>query len=169
MPAIKLVAFDFGHTLKNEELHRDVPIEVQPIALMPGVQSALPQIGLPFALWANTRTAGERQVREWLRRAGLSDLFVSVVTSVDAGARKPASAFFAYALERSSLAAGDVLFVGNQRNTDIAGGEACGIRTVWLSGEAYRSRDDAETDVTPSYTIRTLDDLPDLIRRIEFS
>ena len=167
MSTIKLVALDFGHTLMNEELHRDVPLERRPIALMPGVQSALPRLGVPLALWANTRTAGEREVREWLRRAGCLDLFVSISTSVDAGARKPTPTFFAYAIGRSGIAPSDILFVGNQRNTDIAGGEAFGIRTVWLSGMPYRSRDDAETDAKPSYTITTFDELPDLIRSIQ--
>jgi FMN phosphatase YigB (HAD superfamily) len=62
-----------------------------------------------------------------------------------------------------------VLFVGNQLNTDIAGAEAFGIRTVWLSGPAYRSDDDAPCDASPTYTIRTLDDLPALLRRVHAS
>jgi putative hydrolase of the HAD superfamily len=89
-----------------------------------------------------------------------------VITSVDAAARKPAPEFFHYALARCGLAKDDVLFVGNQLNTDIAGAEAFGIRTAWLSGSAYRSRDDAPCDAHPTYTIRTLADLPALMRRL---
>ena len=33
---------------------------------MPGVAEVLPQIGLPLALWANTRVAAEAGVRAWL-------------------------------------------------------------------------------------------------------
>jgi FMN phosphatase YigB (HAD superfamily) len=92
---LKAVAFDWGHTVMDECRDRDVPLEVRPVHLMPGVAEVLPQIALPLALWANTRIASETAVRGWLERAGLSALFRWVVTSVDAGARKPAPQFFA--------------------------------------------------------------------------
>jgi FMN phosphatase YigB (HAD superfamily) len=63
-----------------------------------------------------------------------------------------------------------VLFVGNQLNTDIRGGETFDIRTVWLSGPEYRSDEDVEIDeLSPSYTIRTLSELPSLLREIQAS
>ena len=65
------------------------------------------------------------------------------------------------------VAAGDVLFVGNQLNTDIAGGAAYGIRTVYLSDAGYRSVDDAGGGV-PSFTIQTLVELPELIDQLAF-
>jgi putative hydrolase of the HAD superfamily len=143
------------------------PLEAEPVALMPGVRAAVSAISLPMAIWANTRVAREPAIRVWLERAGLGSVFDTVITSVDAGVRKPAPEFFAYALARCRVAADDVLFVGNQRNTDIAGGEAAGIRTVWLSDEAYRSADDRSCDVTPTFTIDTLDELPALVRRLQ--
>ena len=72
-------------------------------------------------------------MRGWLERAGLSALFRWVITSVDARARKPAPQFFQDALGRCGLAREDVLFVGNQLNTDVSGAEAFGIPTAWLS------------------------------------
>src|SRR5688572_20849888 len=92
----KAIAFDWGHTIMDERQDGDVPLAVRPIHLMPGVSDVLPQIALPLALWANTRVAGEADVRGWLARAGLSHLFRWVVTSVDVGARKPAPRFFEY-------------------------------------------------------------------------
>jgi FMN phosphatase YigB (HAD superfamily) len=41
-----------------------------------------------------------------------------------------ARTFFDFALRKCGLARDEVLFVGNQLNTDIAGGRAYGIRTV---------------------------------------
>ena len=163
---VKAVAFDWGHTVMDECRDRDVPLDVRPVHLMPGAAEALPQIALPMALWANTRGATERDIRGWLERADLSRVFRWVITSVDAGARKPAPQFFHYALKRCGLAREDVLFVGNQLNTDILGAEALGIATVWLSGSAYRSADDAPCAATPTYTIRTLNDLPALLQRL---
>jgi FMN phosphatase YigB (HAD superfamily) len=163
--SLKAVAFDWGHTVMDECRDSDVPLDIRPVHLMPGVSEVLPQIAFPLALWANTRGAAETDVRRWLKRADLDRLFRWVITSVDAGARKPAFEFFEYALARCGLAREDVVFVGNQLNTDISGAEAFGIATVWLSGPDYRSADDVPCDVSPTYTIRTLDDLPVLLQR----
>ena len=160
------VAFDWGHTVMDERRDADTPLPVRPVHLMPGVADVLPRIAVPLALWANTRVDGEAAVRQWLERAGLNRLFRWVVTSVDAGARKPAPEFFEYALSRSGLAPGNVLFVGNQLNTDIAGAAAHGIASVWLSGPEFRSDDDRPCAVSPTCTIATLHELPALLRRL---
>lgn len=58
----------------------------------------------------------------------------------------------------------EVLFIGNQLNTDILGGQGYGIPTVWLSGEQYRSADETfPNEAKPTYTIRTLAELPGLL------
>jgi FMN phosphatase YigB (HAD superfamily) len=163
---LKAMAFDWGHTVMDERRDGGVPVDSRPIHLMPAVSEVLPQIGLPLALWANTREAREVHVRRWLQRAGLGSLFRWVITSADAGTRKPAPGFFEYALARCGLAREDVLFVGNQLNTDILGAEAVGIRTVWVSGSDYRSIDDGPCEAVPTYTIRTLADLPVLLERV---
>jgi HAD superfamily hydrolase (TIGR01509 family) len=163
---LEAIAFDLGHTLMDERSDKQRAIEHRAVQLMPGVSDVLPRLNVPIAVWANTRAAGEAQVRTWLDRAGLNRLCRWVVTSVDAGARKPAPEFFQYALARCGLSKDDVLFVGNQLNTDIAGAEAFGIRTVWLSAPVYRSDDDAPTDVRPSYAIPMLQDLPALLDRL---
>src|SRR3954447_18494400 len=106
---LKAVAFDWGHTVMDECGDRDVPLDVRPVHLMPDVSEVLPQIALPLALWANTRVASEIDVRGWLERAGLNALFRWVITSVDAGARKPAPQFFHYALARCELAREEIL------------------------------------------------------------
>jgi len=164
---LKAVAFDWGHTVMDERRDRDVPVDLRPVHLMPGAAQVLPHIALPLALWANTREAREPDVRRWLERAGLSRCFRWVITSVDAGARKPAPAFFQYALARCDLAQEEVVFVGNQLNTDVLGAEAMGIATVWLSGSDHRSADEAPCSASPTYTIRTLTELPPLLRRLQ--
>jgi FMN phosphatase YigB (HAD superfamily) len=163
---IQAVAFDFGHTLMDERKDDNVPLESRPIHLMPEVSEVLPFLSLPLAVWANTRTATEAELRHWLERAGIGRFFAWVVTSVDAGFRKPASEFFAFALGKCALRKNDVLFVGNQLNTDITGGEQYGIRTVWLCGSAYRSVDEtlSPKDVRPTYTIHTFRQLPLLLQ-----
>ncbi|HUI83953.1 MAG TPA: HAD family hydrolase [Candidatus Binatia bacterium] len=164
---LKAIAFDWGHTLMDERQDEHIPLGDRPVHLMSGVADVLPQLTLPLALWANARVARETAVRGWLDRAGLGPLFHWVITSVDAGARKPAPEFFQYALSRCGLTQDDVLFVGNQLNSDIAGGEAFGIRTVWLCGSAYRSPDDGPCRARATYTIDTLYSLPALVRKLQ--
>jgi FMN phosphatase YigB (HAD superfamily) len=160
----RVVAFDFGHTLMDERKDADVPFDVRLAHLMPDVLDVLPWVPVPMAVWANTQVAREGDVRKWLARARIERFFTWVVTSVDAGVRKPDRGFFDFALARCGVSKDDVVFVGNQLNTDVRGGEGFGIRTVWLSGAAYRSDDDdGSVDIKPSYTIQRLGELPALL------
>jgi FMN phosphatase YigB (HAD superfamily) len=145
-----------------------VSLESRGVHLMPGVLDVLPQISIPMAVWANTRTAGEADIRRFLDRAGIGHFFSWIVTSVDAGARKPAAEFFAFALSKCGLARDEALFVGNQLNTDVAGGRQSGICTVWLSRNVHRSAEDTlpPEDIHADYTIPSLRQLPSLVQRI---
>jgi FMN phosphatase YigB (HAD superfamily) len=153
------VAFDFGHTLVDEHTDRS------PLQLMPGVREVLAQIALPMAVWANTRKAGQAAVREILRNVQIEQYFSNVVTSVDAGFRKPAPEFFEFALSQWLFAKEHILFVGNQLNTDVLGAEAYGIRTAWLSAPEFRSADETMTldDVKPTFFLCTLTELTGLL------
>jgi HAD superfamily hydrolase (TIGR01662 family) len=134
---IQAVLFDLGHTVIDELSDRHLPSEVRPVKPMPGLLEALAQIALPMGIWTNTQSAREADVREWLRRAEIGSHFTWVITSVDAGYRKPDRPFFDYALHQAGLAADQIIFIGNQLNTDIKGAVDYGIRCVWLSDGAY--------------------------------
>src|SRR5579864_1537968 len=121
----RAVVFDFGHTIMDELKGGNAPLVSRPIFLMPGLPDILPRIRLRMGIWANTRVAREKDIRVWLKRAGIDEYFAWVITSVDAGARKPDSRFFAYALEKCRLEKEEVLFIGNQLNTDILGASGC--------------------------------------------
>jgi FMN phosphatase YigB (HAD superfamily) len=132
---------------------------------MPGVLETLPKIVTSKGIWANTRRATESGIRHWLRRGHIDHHFKWVVTSVDAGHRKPDGRFFGFALARCRLQKDEVLFVGNQLNTDIKGASEYGIQNVWLSGPEYRSPDDkpANEQVKPDHTLACLTELPALV------
>jgi FMN phosphatase YigB (HAD superfamily) len=163
---LKAIAFDVGHTLIDERI--DAASFVEPVTLMPHVLEVLPQIDLPMAAWSNTKSAREAEVRQLLRAGGIERFFTWVITSIDANSRKPNREFFRYAFASCKLAADEVLFVGNQLNTDVYGGMQYGIRTVWISGGPHRSPDETATreEVIPDFEVETLAELPDLIQRI---
>jgi FMN phosphatase YigB (HAD superfamily) len=165
--ALRAVAFDFGHTLVDERvdiLQSTVHDEAQ---LMPGAREALTTLEIPIAIGANTRVARAEDIEAWLVRAHLAQVVRWVITSQEANARKPGPCFFYYALRHMGLDRGEVLFVGNQLNTDIAGANGYGIRSVCLSDAAYRSADDRPTSAVASYTIQSFRELPGLVEQLE--
>jgi putative hydrolase of the HAD superfamily len=163
---LKAIAFDVGHTLIDERI--DAATFLPPVQLMPHVLEVLPQIDLPMAAWSNTKSAREAEVRQLLRAAGIEQFFRWVITSIDAGSRKPDRKFFRFALEGCGLSADELLFVGNQLDTDICGGSQCGIRTVWISGDAHRSPEETLTpaEIAADFEITSLSELPGLLQQI---
>lgn len=165
---IKMVIFDWGHTIMDEEKDINIPWEARPSHLMPGVKQTLQRITLPMGIWANTKVATEFDVRKWLEKAEIDNYFTCIVTSTAVGYRKPDARFFSNALEICQLNKDEVLFIGNQLNTDIQGANSYGIKNVWLSGQEYRSNDETlnEDHVKPTYSIKSLVELPQLLNRI---
>ncbi len=80
--------------------------------------------------------------RSKIRRAGLEPLIDATVISDEVGLRKPDPRIFALA-RRLAAARADQggWMVGDALHTDIAGGAASGLRTIWLPGPwiAYRA------------------------------
>ncbi len=68
-----------------------------------------------------------------LKTSGISDYFVHVITSESAGHRKPAVEIFDHALELSGTAPHEVLMIGDNPATDIAGAHAAGWKAVWYN------------------------------------
>jgi len=165
---LKAVMFDWGHTILEEDWGRELPLNTAPVNLMPGVLEVLPQINLPMGVWANTRSYSASDIELWLNRAGIGDFFGCVVTSSDVGFRKPDARFFSAALDKCGFGRDEVLFIGNQLNSDIKGANDFGIKNVWLSGAAYKSKEDtlSSDKVTPTYTINSLLEVPAIIEQM---
>jgi FMN phosphatase YigB (HAD superfamily) len=162
---LQAVIFDFGHTIMREDSCNDPSLEACPIDLMPGAREAIESVQLPKGIWANTRMATAVHIRKWLVRADLDHQITWVTASAELGYRKPAPEFFRRALAACGLQPTDIIFVGNQLNTDILGANHAGIQCVYLSGPAYRSVDETFTpEARPTFTIKTLLELPGLIR-----
>jgi FMN phosphatase YigB (HAD superfamily) len=167
---LKAVIFDFGHTIMREDSCADPRLENCPTELMPGAREAIETIRLPKGIWANTRVATAADIRRWLERAGLDHQIRWVAASFELGCRKPDPEFFTRALATSGLESTEVLFVGNQLDTDIMGADRAGIQSVYLAGPAYRSADERGTqEAKPTFTIETLFELPALVSSVQRS
>lgn len=68
-----------------------------------------------------------------LARLGLTPMLDGIVTSAEAGARKPARAIFEVALGLAGTAAQDAVHLGDSLDEDVAGARAAGIEPVLVS------------------------------------
>jgi len=119
----------------SDALGRDVPVE----AMMDAIRFRAYDDAAP-ALRA-VRAGGVRTicVSNWdisltgvLAECGLAELLDGVVTSAEAGARKPDPAIFARALELAGCAPSEALHVGDTPAEDVAGARAAGIQALLI-------------------------------------
>jgi HAD superfamily hydrolase (TIGR01662 family) len=102
---------------------------------MPGAQKALEQFhrtGVPIAVVSNT-CFSEQVIRYELSKHGLADHLAFVVVSADYSVRKPNVLLFETAAARLGVRPGDIWFVGDRLDTDVAGAKAAGMTAVWFN------------------------------------
>ena len=100
----------------------------------PGVLAELRRRGLVVAVCSNWTWDLDRA----LDQCGLADAADVVVTSAQAGVRKPHPRIFSLTLERCGVAPADAVFVGDTWYPDVEGALAAGLRPVhvWRPSEA---------------------------------
>ncbi|HUX49486.1 MAG TPA: YjjG family noncanonical pyrimidine nucleotidase [Spirochaetia bacterium] len=101
--------------------------------------------------------------RARFRRSPLTPYFDSIIISEEVGARKPEPQIFDAVMNSyANVDRSDVLMVGDSLSSDIAGGNRAGMHTCWFNpGGAARG----ETQERPTYEIRELFELSDLLHR----
>ena len=127
----------------------------------PGGLRALTAAGLRVV----TLTNGAAEVADQLLSTGAAREPVEQVLSVadaEGGAWKPAAAAYRYALEACGVEAGEAALVA-VHPWDVDGAARAGLRAVWVdrSGAPY-----PEVFRAPDATVRSLEDLPRLLRRV---
>ncbi|MFD5110413.1 HAD family hydrolase [Streptomyces cinereoruber] len=101
---------------------------------LPGAESGLGKLrGMGWTLGVATNGAGDIQ-RAKLTSTGLTRFFDGVCVSEEVGVRKPARQFFEAAAELcgTDLRLGGWM-VGDNPETDIEGGRAAGLHTMWIA------------------------------------
>jgi putative hydrolase of the HAD superfamily len=91
-------------------------------------------------------------LHEVLGRLGLAAVLDGIVTSAEAGARKPAGAVFERALALAAARPEEAIHVGDSLEEDVIGARRAGIEPVLLSRDGHASTDEVRV-------IRSLDDL----------
>jgi putative hydrolase of the HAD superfamily len=70
-----------------------------------------------------------------LKNSGLGKYFETIITSEDAGAKKPDPAIFSYALTRTGASTAESLMVGDDLEVDIAGARNAGMAQLLVNHE----------------------------------
>ena len=104
-------------------------------------------------------TNGERETQlAKLTGIGLLPLFDQVFDSESVGARKPEPAYFAHlAASIPDFDPARTLLIGDSLTTDIAGGNAAGLDTCWLTAAPVAGEQPS------TYVIRKLSELPAIL------
>lgn len=94
-------------------------------------------------------------------RHGMQDYFAFVLFSQDFPASKPDPAIFHAACCKASCSPGELLHIGDSLETDVAGANRAGAVSVWLN----RRLESPDSSTIPDYTVRTLTELTDMLRK----
>jgi putative hydrolase of the HAD superfamily len=84
-------------------------------------------------------------LHEVLRNVGLAPMLDGVLTSAEAGVRKPASAIFEQVLAWAGVAAGEAVHVGDSLEEDVAGARSAGIEPVLIKRDGRPAPDGVRT------------------------
>ena len=104
-------------------------------------------------------------VRDRARDAGFADLIRVWAISDELGVSKPDPAIFAAALREAGAAPDRVVMVGDRLDRDVAPAKALGMRTVWVLRNEAPDEPTPEQLVVPDATVRSLDELPEIVDR----
>ena len=148
-----------------EAVHRDILLgEMQ---LQSDCHDTLAQLkarGLYLSVVSN---ADENQLQPLIENGGLQQWLTHWTSSEAAQSCKPDRRFFEIALQKSGLAANEVLFVGDSLEQDILGAHAVGMHTALITEyEAAAPMQIGREAPEPDFRITRLGELPGVIDRI---
>jgi putative hydrolase of the HAD superfamily len=101
---------------------------------MPAVAEALNEFerdGIPMGIVSNSAFRSD-VLRAEIDKHSLGRFMSVMIVSAEYSVRKPNPLLFEIAAARLGVAAEDIWFVGDRRDTDVAGARAAGMTTVWF-------------------------------------
>ena len=129
---------------------------------VPGAEELLEELAPDYDLYLASNGVESVQ-RSRIASAGIEPYFKGIFISECLGANKPQRAFFDACFARiPGFDPSRAVMVGDSLTSDIRGGINAGIRTVWLNYNGKPGRE----DIVPDYEIRSLGELPALLRKI---
>lgn len=124
--------------------------------LFPGSIEILQYLAPKYNLHIITNGFNEVQFDK-LKNTGLFPFFKEIITSEDAGTKKPDRKIFAYALSQAGAKNDESLVIGDDPESDIRGARNSGIDQVYVNYSTQKNGVDA------TYKINRLESLKDIL------
>ena len=150
-PAVTRLVYEYFGVAFDQPLSEleipfwDAAVTTRP---MPGARpalGALEDVGIPLGVVSNSSFRGS-VIRHELAKHDLDDPLAVVVASADYAMRKPNPLLFETAASLLEVPPGEIWFVGDRLDTDVAGATAAGMVSVWLR-QPNDPADDAAADL----------------------
>lgn len=120
--------------------------------LFPGSIEVLTQLKSKYVLHIITNGFEEIQSVK-MSESGLTHFFDEIITSEQAGTKKPHPAIFNFSLKRANANVQESIMVGDNQLVDIAGAQKIGMDGVFFNPEKE------ETIINPTFEINRLEEL----------
>jgi len=120
--------------IRVRDIMRELRREPRPVAVPILFDDVFPTIktlkerGILLGVISNA----SRELSFSCRQVGLTPYLDIVLTSQEAGARKPEPQIFRYALEKVGVPAAEAVFVGDQYDADVIGARSAGLHPVLI-------------------------------------
>jgi FMN phosphatase YigB (HAD superfamily) len=97
---------------------------------------------------------------------GVDRWFDFSVSAAEVGHQKPHPLVFETAMAKAGAVREETVHIGDDEHRDIFGACEAGIRTVWLNRS---DRDWSHTECKADHHIRSLDELPEILRKMQYN
>lgn len=132
--------------------------------LIPGTREMLERLAGTYDIGLVSNFTHPPAVDSILERLDIRRFFDAILVSGDVGIRKPHLAIFSELTDRLGIPPQELLYVGDELQSDIVGGRLAGMRTVWMTYrqhleqpsplERFLGLPELARDAQPDYVIR---------------
>lgn len=154
-----LTLHDFGiadNLLSHNIAHDYITLSPTKTNLFPQTTEVLEYLRKRYKLHIITNGFEEVQYKK-LKHSGLTNYFIEIITSEDAGVKKPEFQIFDYAMKRAGALPSESLMIGDDEEVDIWGALGAGIDQVLVDYENNIK------DTKATYHIKSLGELYDFL------
>lgn len=123
--------------------------------LFPYAMELLRYLSLKYRLYVITNGFEEVQFSK-LKNSGMGHFFTNIITSEEAGVKKPEKAIFDYALRKTGAVAGESIMIGDDLEVDIRGAREAGIDQIYVNHENVPHQSEATYEVFSLEEITTI-------------
>lgn len=132
--------FNLNFQVDTKMLDYQIMNEMQEEYLEDGTRITIENLyaqGIPMYILTNSIFLSSSNKR-LLNDFGIGKYFINLFSSADFGKRKPDKSFFDYAIstvlhENPRCCKEDILYIGNDYQTDVIGSQNAGLKTIWYN------------------------------------